>query len=247
MLRSNRSRGIGRPSFSARPSVAATAFASVTFDGANDYMTRGGALTGLTDGQQFTFGWRGTLNAAGNGSFRVLYKHGDNRFYVQLTSANRIAVIGANASGTTILSLLPSDTYTDATGEIALLVSADLSVPTASAYVNGVDVTDTPLTLTNDTIDFTPTDIGAFATSAGSAKFAGTTQFLYFDDAYLDLSVSANRDKFLAANIGADGSGPTGVQPLVYLTGNAAAWNSVSGLNLGTGGAFTMTGEVANA
>ena len=46
-----------------------------------------------------------------------------------------------------------------------------------------------------------------------------------------------------AADLGVDGSTPTGVSPLVYLNGTAATYNA----NLGTGTDFTIVGALANA
>jgi hypothetical protein len=50
------------------------------------------------------------------------------------------------------------------------------------------------------------------------------------------------RAKFLPSNIGTNGEGPTGTSPTVYVAGNAAALNSVGGINLGTGRDFFITG-----
>lgn len=50
--------------------------------------------------------------------------------------------------------------------------------------------------------------------------------YLYLAPDYVDLTVEANRLKFRTpAGMGAFGDGPTGQRPLLYLTGDAAAWN----------------------
>ena len=65
---------------------------------------------------------------------------------------------------------------------------------------------------------------------------------------YLDLSVEANRRKFISADgkpvdLGADGSTPTGTAPAVFFSGDATGFAS----NKGSGGAFVFTGALANA
>jgi hypothetical protein len=61
------------------------------------------------------------------------------------------------------------------------------------------------------------------------------------DDSYIDLSDANNRAKFLANNIKADGSVPTGTPPPVFKWGAAAKWST----NRGTGGNPTVHGAVA--
>lgn len=65
---------------------------------------------------------------------------------------------------------------------------------------------------------------------------------------YLDLSIDANRRKFIDAGgkpvyLGANGELPTGTTPAVFFSGDAAAFPT----NRGTGGAFTLTGALTNA
>lgn len=62
----------------------------------------------------------------------------------------------------------------------------------------------------------------------------------------------ATRRKFISAegkpvNLGADGSTPTGTAPAMFFRRAPAAAASTFGNNLGTGGAFTITGTLTNA
>jgi len=66
---------------------------------------------------------------------------------------------------------------------------------------------------------------------------------------YLDLSVEANRRKFISAtgkpvNLGAAGATPTGTAPAMFFHVAHAGTPSDFGTNLGTGGAFTLGGGV---
>jgi hypothetical protein len=107
-------------------------------------------------------------------------------------------------------------------------------------YLDGVEYTTTSPTLTDDTIDYTHTAYGIGTRGTGSI-YNGTMKFIYFDTATLDLSVSGNRDKFASPTaLGADGSGPTGAQPLVCYYGEVADWNT----NRGSGGDYTVTGTL---
>jgi hypothetical protein len=159
----------------------------------------------------------------------------------QIRSSNTFRINLWNAANTEICRDDISG-FTAAAGRRVVLVSWDLSVPKISVYVDGVDVTGTPTVLTNDTIGYSQSNYKLGADYNNASTFNGAIELLYFDDSYIDLSVSANRDKFLAANIGSDGSGPTGSQPLLCMYGDAATWNA--GTNRGSGGDFTMTGAV---
>lgn len=67
-------------------------------------------------------------------------------------------------------------------------------------------------------------------------------------DQYLDLSNPANIAKFISGGkpvyLGANGELPTGVSPSIFFSGNATQFGQP---NLGTGGAFTLTGPLTNA
>lgn len=83
--------------------------------------------------------------------------------------------------------------------------------------------------------------IGLFAEGDGGGVIAdGAIEFFWMDwgDASYtlpDITDPVVKAKFTADNIGANGNGPTGSQPKIYYTGNAAAWNDAGGLaNLGS-------------
>jgi hypothetical protein len=76
---------------------------------------------------------------------------------------------------------------------------------------------------------------------AGSAGGAADAYFAFGQ--YLDISVEANRRKFISAELkpvflGADGSTPTGLAPACFFSGNAASFAT----NLGPAGAFSVSG-----
>ncbi len=119
----------------------------------------------------------------------------------------------------------------------------------AKLYINDVDVTDviTPLTtlftiLTNGLPFFVGDD------TFTDVLLGDLSEFYFAPGQFLDLTVTANRRKFISASgkpvdLGSSGALPTGTAPAIFFSGNAAAFST----NQGTGGAFTLTGSLTNA
>lgn len=106
-------------------------------------------------------------------------------------------------------------------------------------YVDGVDSLSGPTVCDQAAdIDYTRTQHFYSSIGGGSQNWSGGLADMYVNyDEYIDLSILANRRKFIsAANepvfLGADGSAPTGTAPLGYLKNVAATAN----VNSGTGG-----------
>jgi len=219
---------------------------AVNFDG-NDDLERGADLTGIADGKTGTVSlWfkTGTDGVSKN----IIATSATSRFLVNIDASNKINMIARNAAGTIILRFVTTPTYLAASGWHHLLASWDLATTTGQLYVTDVAPALGTNTRTNDTIDYTE---GAFvigATPAAVGRYNGDLADLWFHTSHIDLSVEANRRLFISAagkpvNLGADGSTPLGVQPLVFLSGATASWHT----NKGTGGGFTLTGALADA
>lgn len=221
--------------------AAAGVFSAVTFDGTNDYLTRAAAVTGMADGKTFTFAAR--FDPGGDATFRDIFRAGN--FYIQLRSNNFVRV-EAQSTVPALILRGEAGTITSAGGMVTLFCAVDMAKSTMQIYFDDVDKTPATPTISDVIMDLTHTNWGCMATNAGGSKFPADVEFLWLDTAYVDISVQANRDKWLAANIGASGQGPTASTPLIYMTGNAAAWNDAGGINLGSGGAFIMTGAVVD-
>ena len=226
---------------------------SADFDGANDYMTRGGALTGSADGKSgilsFWIRFDGTTTEQrifGNTSGGTLF------FTVsRVTSDSIIQIIGRNAAGVTILDLPTSSTFAASATWYHILASWDLSNTVGHLYVNDVsDVGST--TLTDDTINYANVSEGWHigANNSGNLKVDGCLAEFYFAmNQYLDLSSVYERRKFISANgkpvfLGGDGSSPTGTAPIVYQRVADGAAVATFATNLGTGGDFSITGTL---
>lgn len=225
------------------------------FDGTNDYMTTGASLTGASDSKSGILSCWIRIDGGLGAGLTVI---GDattvggstSRFNVLRTAGNVFQVSGRNAAGTEILNIKTATTYVAAATWLHLLASWNLATGAAHFYVNDVeDLAGSP-TLTDDTLDYTVADwgIGGFPDGAFKLNGCAAEPYLAFGQ-FLDFSVEANRRKFIKsggkpAYLGANGSKPTGVAPLVYehLAKNEAVANFAT--NRGTGGNFTITGTL---
>ena len=120
-----------------------------------------------------------------------------------------------------------------------IMFSSNTSTDAHNLYVDGVNVLDKQNSTTG-TIDFTRTNYSVGSEVNGNSKFNGDIAELYFTTEFIDLSTHTNRLKFLAADgtsadLGADGSTPTGTQPILYLANPFGTFQN----NLGSGGNFT--------
>ena len=224
---------------------------SADFDGTNDYMLRGGGLTGAADSKTGIFSCWYRIDG-GDGNLRYLMQGVvsgiTSRFRVwQAQTTNLIEVTGMNAAGGTILNL-QSSAYTAGATWLHILASWNLATPISSLYINDVD--DNTPTLTDDTIDYTLADWAIATRTDAAGKLDGCLAEFYFAPGqYLDFSNVYNRRKFISAtgkpvSLGATGSLPTGTAPVVYQRGADAAAVATFATNLGTGGDFTITGTL---
>lgn len=231
--------------------VAIYTAAAVSFDGTNDYLTRGAGLTGAADGKLFTlsfwFWFRGSdattqrLFDMNSGGTRVtLQKNAANKFSITARNAVAADLIGSGQSTTTYTSAMSAWSWFG--------LSVDLGNNAMHWYVDGSSVKSGGTTLTNDNLDFTVSNVAVGASIAAAEKsFVDMAEF-YFTTEYIDFSVQANREMFRSSagkpvSLGANGSTPTGTQPLIYLANPLATWKT----NLGSGGGFTENGALTSA
>ena len=90
-----------------------------------------------------------------------------------------------------------------------------------------------------DTIDFSQASAYAFGgATAGSGGFNGRIGAFYLNTAAVVTPAAGVDPTFDAANMGTNGTGPTGSAPNVLLVGTKAQWEDAAGLNWGSGGKF---------
>lgn len=227
------------------------AYNAVDFDGSADYLTRGADLTGLIDGKSGILScWLRRDGGDGTAQRILANLAGTLRFHLTKDASNKYVVTGINSSGSTILTLTSNTAYTSSPDWVHLLSSWDLAATTGTLYVDSASDLAGGSTLTNDTIDYvtaTPNwSVGA-DTDATDKMFGAISELYFAPNQYLDLSVQANREKFILngapVSLGSDGSLPTGTAPAIYLPNRAA----LVGTNAGSGGNFTINGAPKDA
>lgn len=234
------------------PSGAYTVEA-VDFDGTNDYMTRGADLTGNADGKVGLLSFWARLDA-GDGSTLDIINNGtgltQGGIRCSRNTANRFTVVGRDSAGTAKLQISSNTDSAAGATWLNVLASWDLT-DTAKRhfYLNDATVLSV-VTYVDATLDYTKTNFAVGAGTGGAQKLNGCLAELYFNPTvYMDLSVEANRRKFISAtgkpvNLGSDGSTPTGTAPIMYQRVADGAAASTFATNLGSGGNFSITGSL---
>jgi len=217
------------------------------FDGTNDYMLRGGVLTGEVDDNQgiMSFWWRGD---GGDGSAIFWFSTPGERVRFHKSSLDLVGVVFENTGGTLIAQEFAGDDVKVDTGWHHYILAWDMAVPSCVAYLD--DVADAGFNQcdTNGTHDQTDTDWGIAIRIVGgnTLPWNGCMAELYYTQAEtIDLTVESNRRKWIDASgkpvdLGSDGSTPTGNQPIIYLNGDETNFQT----NAGSGGNFNVTGSL---
>jgi hypothetical protein len=236
------------------PAVASFTYTSTQFAGDRLYHT--GNLTGIADSKQLLMSiWFKLTSAGDNGSLRQLlnaYDGGTNRrVELMITAGDILRIVIRNAASTIIIDETnATGTFTSATGWVHVMASYDLAASKYHLYINGTSNQNNAV-LSDDTIDYNMAGGGAQWDIIGVEDNSRESSILlseyYFTNTYLDLSISGNRDKFRSGtghpvDLGADGSTPTGTQPLIYFHNAYGTF----GTNLGSGGNFSVNGALAD-
>ncbi len=220
---------------------------AVNFDGTNDYLEYNAPLTGAADSTK----WSGSVWLRLNSSLhQVLLDDDDGTgFYIDLDSTFGFEIIGNDLdNGPEVLRIRGPIIQNLSAGWHHIMWSLDLSdVNKRHIYVDGVDqLLSAPTYNTSGVIDFTrpATRVGRGAANRLNGDIA---DFWVDFGTYIDLSVEANRRKFISDTgmpmyLGPNGSIPTGSPPDIFLSGDTADWHT----NKGTGGGFTENGELTD-
>lgn len=240
-----------------QPPAAASAFSydAVTFDGTNDWLSRGSALTGVSDHPRGILSFWFNPFADGvvdsvlyNNAFGVAGAKATTRFELGLNDPSFasqfiIATTSSLTAGSWWHLLASWDTNFGAGSKVGQIYLNDVSSFTVAtdsgpamnvAYASGV------------------TDYTIMSDGFGTLGKGDVSEFYFAPAQYLDFSVTANRRKFITAGIkpvdlGSDGSTPTGVKPAVYQHVAAAGSASAFGTNQGSGGGMTINGALTIA
>ena len=243
---------IGLRQHSAAPQGGDFPVNAVHFDGSNDYLTRGGDLTGAADGEDFLISfWFNTTG--GDGVFQSFIRNDIKGIKIERDSSNKIRAQFQKADSTATWQVISTASFSasDNTGWHHLLIAVQLDVtPVAHIYLDdaALDVTE-PVAPVNDDVDITGTDWGGGADpGAGAQKINADMAEVYLTNEFLDISSEVNRRKFIDASgfpvdLGSDGAIPTGTAALIFMQGATASWHT----NDGSGGGFTENGAISDA
>ncbi len=227
----------------------------VTFDGTNDYMLRGAALTGAVNGKFGTIAARIRVSGSGNRDIFNGNNLGGAVVKFQLAQpTGYILVRMDNAAGTNNpVEIHSNSVYPGSSDWLNILISWDcLNDTEGQLYINDISDYDTVNSdLDNEAIAYaTCTNWGIGAEPFGfAAKYAGDMAFLYVNfDTAIDFSIEANRRLFFDASgvpvdLGPTGAIPTGTAPIMYFNGDSSEFPT----NKGTGGGMTLTGNIDGA
>lgn len=216
---------------------------AVTFDGSNDYLSKASGPTGLADGTLGLFSVWVKIASNPASTHWIINGGQSGRFQIQILTTGQLQVLGQRSTGAICLSLRTTTDICDGAWH-HVLAAWDLSADAnCLVYVDGADDT-TLSTRTNNPIDYATGDM---TIGTPTVFLAADVAELYFTTEWLDLTSSANREKFAKngrpVKLATDGSLPTGTAPLIYLRGPASNW----GTNSGSGGDFTVTGAFTDA
>jgi len=213
---------------------------AVSFSGGDWLDSAGVQLAGVADAKTGTFsGWVRRPSVAGTS--RILGGSNNDRFGVQMAS-DRFRIWIQDNTGTSVGSFYSYGGYAANTW-YHVMASWDLANNRREIYVNGVDAHEVAWdnALVNANIDYVAGTgdwgIGALPT-VGTALWNGDMADIWFDhNTFIDLSVEANRRKFINADgtpvfLGGQGQLPTGSAPDIFMSGDTASWH----MNKGSGG-----------
>ncbi len=209
----------------------------------DDRLERDGALTGITATNTWTVSfWFKFTDAAYDGSVMTVLFFGDyttaNPFVVDRTSGNLIRVACRDSSNGILVNLFTSATFTAGGGWHHAFISNNGT--TSNLYIDGAsDKNESSQSATSVPFTYTGTSpaadwsIGMFPDTNFPA--AMKISELWFSNTYTAAPTNW-RSGSAPANLGSDGSTPTGTAPLIYLKDPAALFAT----NSGTGGNFTV-------
>lgn len=222
---------------------------AVTFDGTNDYLNRTSDFSGNADGKLGIFSCWFKMGSGSDTADIKMISNDTGKFRVLRQTDDTWKIDGSNVSTGQKLKLVSNSTWTVSDGWYHLLAAWDLVNTTGYMYISDADDLAASPVLVDGTIDYTKSIHSIGSNHIYSNKMDGDVADCYLNLAeYIDISVEANRRKFISAAgkpvfLGADGSLPTGSQPILFHSGPAASFAT----NLGSGGTMTENGALTDA
>lgn len=218
---------------------------SVRFN-ATQYLARGAQFTGAADSSSLLMSLWFNMKGADGAVIRIMGNGGvyGNGYNISRNASNVLEFIMPQPGGLSAFYISSAAQFKTTTGWSHCLINYNNAAP--QLYINDVVDAYTTVTLNAGSCAFTQADTWFGGISAGASLNAEIADAWWGPGQTLDLSVTANRRKFISAsghpvNLGTTGSRPTGTAPILFLSGTLASWPT----NKGTGGGMTATGSLA--
>ena len=222
---------------------------AVAFDGST-YLTRGAALTGAANSAYITTSVWFNITGGTDGTFMQIcgVPYTGNRTCMGRTAANFFRVMARDTIGTSWYEN-STNTYTPTSNpgwHHAVWSTQFDGINTGGYYIDGVS-TGVGDTYGPATLNWSLSNWAVGANTTGGELLTGQIAQLYVNQStFVNLENSSVRAKFYnngPVDFGADGSIPTGTQPIVFMNNPAASF----GTNRGYGGNFSVTaGSLTN-
>lgn len=210
-------------------------------------VTKSGAFTGAVNSAKGIISFWFRLDGSDANELTILRIPSTTyvAFEVSRTVGNKIKINGKNTSGgTSLLDVTSNSTFLAGISWHHVICAWDLSTSALQLYIdNASDVASVSLSVGD--IGYA-SSITTMQIGNGAAVYDGCLAELYFaPDQYLDISVAANREKWISSAgsyqfLGNNGSLPTGTAPIMYMKNPFDTY----GVNSGSGGDFTVTGTL---
>lgn len=216
----------------------------IDFDGAADSYQRAVDLVGNANGQLGIASVWFRIDG-GNGTLRRLIGNQNQWFTVEITGGNLFQILGYQTPGGAIgVQLQSANTYLAGSGWHHAVGAWNCATGAGHLWIDNVQDEGIVTAVGPNPIDYTRAGWSVGARQGGALDFFdGALSEVYLNlAAYQDVSVEANRWNWRHPNgqppsLFADGSAPTGAQPILYVVEVGGAM-----VNLGSGGAFVAAG-----
>ena len=168
----------------------------------------------------------------------------NGRFNINLSTNNAIYFLMRDSSNNTALNGDSAASLKVADGLTHVAISIDAANSTGHIRINNDPAI--ALGVTNRTIDITQADfVIGDTTGGGGVKINADIGRFYLTQEYIDISNNTNLARFIDADnnpvdMGANGSTPSGNQPLIFLNNAFGTFQT----NAGSGGNFTENGTL---
>lgn len=227
----------------AEPTLPANA---VFFDGTNDFLLRGGALTGAVDNDTLLLSLWFDLRGDDTTNLRI-FDTDLGRFRVRRLTTNLLFFTCKTVTDVAVWQFSTTATFLAAAGWVHLLIAIDAAASKRLVFINDAAVGIQSEISNAGDIDWTLNEWSFGSGLGGVSPVNADMAEVYLTNEFLDIGVEANRRKFIdaagkPAELGADGSVPTGTKPLLFFRGPTDDWHT----NKGSGGGFTESGALTD-